>query len=832
MNFVNIQGGNALVNAENGTPIPLAMQRLDLSGRATPAGAMLRVTHSFRCEDTEPMEALYTFMLPRTGIVRRFVVKGENFEAESKLAPREEARKEYETGVEAGHLSVLSETNPDGMVTLSVGQVRPDETITVAIDIVSGVEVKDKSFRFRFPFTLAPSYHSLAKITATPGGGKTELPSDVFGDIILPEWKRDASGLHQVSFRMSVDVGGPLDSVSSPSHRILVRPGANGTAEIELAGVSDVPNRDLVIDVRGKEAVPTLFVDESLVGKKSHKDCRLPDGAPRWSVAIPSVSTLLHPKTKEELKRKMCFVLDCSGSMGGQPITRAILALKACLAALQPKDEFGLIKFGSTSVAFDPSLAKATETNRKNAAKFLGSNTNLGGTQLCGALGKAISVLGGSGGDIFLLTDGQVFGTGDILKQCVGTGTRIHVLGIGSASQDRFLASLARRTGGVERMVGVNEDVAGSALALFNAVHQPVRTDVDVSVSVGGKKTVQKHRVETVWDGVPIIIFDDGSTGKSIPSAVTLCWGKGKKDKVKVPIQETRSVMDGLNAILWAGQEAEDLDSDLDRENEDPAGAVSRLRLVSLSTRYGLATRVMSLVAVIHRVGDQAKDVVQKVVAVGVPEGMDADGVFGTPKKSGILRSCGFQTYSNTQAIGFDTTRGPLKSSVPRSIDAFSCKGSSDSVIPSSFFTEICDSGPLQDDRVWDSALNLEDPAPAKDLFAYLADLQDDGGIFAPNPFLSLVRTALVALLAHASDYGMGSDVGSLYGQHINRMTRFLNNRLQDETTKAIIAILEGYKPVAETSRLEEMLIRMSGTPSAADTKKAWTEVKVIVSVA
>ena len=51
--------GNVLTNAATGEEIALAMQRLHLSGRASPAGALLRVTHAFKCEGDAPMEALY-----------------------------------------------------------------------------------------------------------------------------------------------------------------------------------------------------------------------------------------------------------------------------------------------------------------------------------------------------------------------------------------------------------------------------------------------------------------------------------------------------------------------------------------------------------------------------------------------------------------------------------------------------------------------------------------------------------------------------------------------------------------------------------------------------
>jgi hypothetical protein len=48
-------------------------------------------------------------------------------------------------------------------------------------------------------------------------------------------------------------------------------------------------------------------------------------------------------------------------------------------------------------------------------------------------------------GDILIITDGQVFGTESVLDRVRRKGIRVHCLGIGSASQDRFLAQLRRK---------------------------------------------------------------------------------------------------------------------------------------------------------------------------------------------------------------------------------------------------------------------------------------------------------------------------------------------------------------------------------------------------
>ena len=833
--------GNVLIEAESGLTIPLTMQRMDLAGRVTPAGAMLRVTHQFKTESDGPIEALYTFMLPRNGTLRRFIVKGEDFEVESKLEPRKEARKEYEEGVEAGHLSVLAEANPDGMVSLSVGQVQPDELVIVVIDIVSGVELKDNTYRFRFPFTLAPSYHPNATATSTSTGKKMELPTDVFGDIVLPEWKNDANGLHQVSFRMNMEAAGKLDCVSSPSHRVSVRPLGEGSAEVELSSAGDIPNRDLVIDVQAKEVEASVFADTKLVSKKTSKDDpKIPKDASRWTAFVPSS---LIPKMKTA-PRRVCFVLDDSGSMSGEPIEQGRLALRACLSALRPTDEFGLMYFGSNYHTFDADMAKATDANRKRADKFISQiHANSGGTELAAALGAAISILDGSGGDIFLMTDGQVFESGTIVEQCASAGTRVHVLGIGSASQDRFLASLARRTKGMQGMVGVTEDVTSKALELFNAVRQPVQKNLKAFV-VTGKKMAQEHEVDVIWDGYPILLTDDGTTGLNAPTAISFTWGKGKQaKKVKVPVNYTQEVPNGLSCLLYAGRQVEDLENALDAALKDsPARKNSEIMLKAFSTTYGLASQVMSLIAVVKRAGDRAGQQPElKVVAVGIPEGMDnhhrqdQSMLRGMPAMASL--GGGSQQYGASVSYCAPQSLNFLDQESERGGDSgatsFRTKSMRLGKGPTDMSLGIPTMGKLKESFHKTLCCNehndslIMDSDDSSNLFIELVKLQSDGGLPGLTRKKRAHETAILASAAYMADKDSDSPK---YVLHIERMLEFLNHYLdlnagKDPSMAFLVGIIEaGQTPFSENC------MRILRNPMDGDSEINWDHLSMALS--
>jgi Ca-activated chloride channel family protein len=133
------------------------------------------VQHVFRSEEDKTIEVIYSFPLPRDAALRRFRITGDGFEEHSELRETEAAVNAYEEGITRGSLSALARQYGDSVVNLTVGSIRPKETVTVHLEILCGVELRDDGFRFRFPFTLAPAYHARAKTAVTaPAEGEVE----------------------------------------------------------------------------------------------------------------------------------------------------------------------------------------------------------------------------------------------------------------------------------------------------------------------------------------------------------------------------------------------------------------------------------------------------------------------------------------------------------------------------------------------------------------------------------------------------------------------------------------------------------------------------------
>lgn len=602
-------------NGRTGEECKLAMQELWLTGRVLPLGARLFVRHVFCSGESKPMEMIYAFGLPKDASLRRFKVTGTSFSVESELKKTQDAVQEYERGLEQGHLAVMARQYRDGVINLTLGNVQPDEEVVVLLEMVAGVQIEDDGYRFRFPFTLAPTYHAQARaIQNEQGIGELELP-DEFGDVILPVWSRDSAALHRVGFDLSVETSGNLSEVSSPSHAVQVQHTDKGLFRVALAREGDIPNRDLILDVRVKEKNPLIRA-----GKASEGDFRI-------AAVIPSSQ---FGEATHELRR-VAFVLDRSGSMGGTPIEQAKKALEVCIGALGVSDQFAIVTFDNSLEVFEERLREVTVESRDAARQFLSRVDARGGTELFGALHKAVEILGRAGGDILVLTDGQVAGTDSGIAGIRDKGIHVHCLGIGSASQDRFLSLLASQTGGKSVFLSPSERVDRPTLELFGSIGGRIGSDLEVKFEGADGVLTAPEVSGFISAGQPITIFASASSLQDNAQLILSWKGADGSKTLTFPISVSE---DGDGKLLKLIQGARliteaEIDLGLRRDRDEVMQ-----RLKALSSEYQLASQAMALVAVVKRAGDRPGEQPKTmVVRVGMPEDVRFDAYFRQPAR-------------------------------------------------------------------------------------------------------------------------------------------------------------------------------------------------------
>jgi hypothetical protein len=361
------------------------------------------------------------------------------------------------------------------------------------------------------------------------------------------------------------------------------------------------------------------------------------------------------------------------------------------------------------------------------------------------------------GGDIMLITDGQVFGTEAILAKARAAGIRLFCLGIGSASQDRFLALLARETGGVSRFVTPRERVDLTAVDLFASIGRPVATGLKATAEV------QPQPSDAVFAGTPALLLGEIADGDA--GEIGLTWNGGSL-AIHVPQSpaeagETLRLLRGSRLIAdWESRyPAEEANAPLDRRKQSRVG----MRLVELSETYGLASREMALVAVVQRAGDHPGELPEtRVVPVGMPQDTRFGAYFSAAPR--------LQLGASLQAVFPQPWRGAVKASAP---------GSKPTDSGFDFASIYRSSTPFPDDGLRlaieqeSDEMVAADSRHSSDLITLAAMLEPDGGMPGDRLETRVARSvaALLAFVANGTTVNHGP-----FRLHARRLVAFLES--------------------------------------------------------
>lgn len=160
--------------------------------------------------------------------------------------------------------------------------------------------------------------------------------------------------------------------------------------------------------------------------------------------------------------RKVCFVVDCSGSMQGM-FGMVRRKLKDSVQALQPDQFFYVILFGNDKIfeSGNGRLVRATPLTKLKACDFIDSIQPTGQTNAVNALKRALQICDSRAGNVsvlYFLTDGFEL-TGEQTKQLTQTianlskrfapTAKINTIGFWPQENDRILLeTIARQSGG------------------------------------------------------------------------------------------------------------------------------------------------------------------------------------------------------------------------------------------------------------------------------------------------------------------------------------------------------------------------------------------------
>lgn len=573
----------------------------------------------------EPIEAVYTFPLPQSGAVDRMNMWiGDRF-IEGKIHERDLAREIYEQAIQSGQTASLLEQERPNIFTQSVGNILPGDSIVIEISYVAPVEYDDGEYEIVFPMVVGPRF-------VPPGGFVRRIfdmytvstsveDADRITPPIVPEGTRTG---YDIELSVTINPGVEIQDFESLNHEVDVDLNWRaGNVTISLKDEDVIPNRDFVLRY-------TTASDRIQTGVISHNGEL---GGHFMLILQPDADIDIDEITPKE----MFFVVDCSGSMGGQPMDVAKETVRQFVRGMNPDDTFQIMRFSETASSMSRSPLTNTESNVEQGVQFINNMSGCGGTMMIEGVRAAI----GYPEDpdrmrfVIFLTDGFIGNEAEILgelQSTLGENTRLFSVGVGSSPNRYLIEGLAEEGRGHAYYVGLNEDPTEAVSAIYEKINDPYLVGISINWGSLDVHDVYPSRIPDLYAGEPLVIIGqyDGSGSETVHLSGVVAGRRWNRDvRVVLPSHEEDN---DVIATLWARKKIHDLT----RQMYNSYGYIDQNQdiieeITDTALDYQIMSEYTSFVAVCEEIRtDPDGSPITVQVPVNMPEGVSYEGVFGS----------------------------------------------------------------------------------------------------------------------------------------------------------------------------------------------------------
>jgi Ca-activated chloride channel family protein len=447
----------------------------------------LTLRQTYRNASDSVLEVVYTFPLPMQAVLLGFASELNGERKSGTVVARQAAERQYERALAEGDAPVMVEVLADGLHTANIGNLKPGDELVLEVRFGQLLAFEQGRLRLAIPTTIAPRYGN-----AESGG-------------LQPQQVPHESLLAEYPLALAVTVGGALADgiVECPTHRC-TRESVAGGLRLDLAPGAWL-DRDVVIVVKPREPLPSLVIQA------------------RDSVAqaapIVVMAALQPPPTPPRQHIALKLLVDCSGSMGGDSIASARVALHGALAGLTAHDQVSVSRFGSTVEHVLAPSACTPQTLQRLKQAVDAIDADLGGTEMEVALRAVFALpvpLEGAGADVLLVTDGEIWQAEKMTAAARASGHRVFAIGVGSSPAEGVLRALASATGGACEFATPGEALEAAAGRMLVRIRQhPWR---DARIDWGCVPLWQTALPTSVFGGDTVIAFAGMSAQAAAPT--------------------------------------------------------------------------------------------------------------------------------------------------------------------------------------------------------------------------------------------------------------------------------------------------------------------------
>src|SRR5882672_778691 len=513
------------------------IERIRSAVQVSVSGRVARVTVEEWFRNSGPVmdEGMYHFPLPGEAVFASYSLWQGDQELRGEAMDAAQARAIYETIVRQKRDPALIELAGNGLIRARVFPINPGETRKITLKYTQMMDRAGEAWRFRY----------------LGDRGRQTAPR---------------------SFRMEIDSAARFGDPYSPTHQVQTTRTDNHI-DVTLADGAAGGDFELLLPL-ARGLVGVSLVTQHPAGEDGYFMLLLAPGA---------------AAQVEALRRDVVAVIDVSGSMSGEKMAQAKLALTQLVGSLRETDRFRLVAFSGGVRRYASGWTNASAANRSDAATWIRSLDAEGGTNIAGALAEAYAEPPDAEalGVVVFLTDGlPSVGESDperIAERAEqGRGRfRVFAFGVGDDVNTYLLDRLTERARGTTEYVRPGENIERAVGALTAKVASPVLTDLALSAQPGS--------LPDLFAGDEMVVFGR-MRGMGNEASVTV---RGRRNGRQEEFRTTVPAGNDARYIeqLWAARKAGALSREI-RLRGQTRELIDALKQLAL--RYGILTEYTS----------------------------------------------------------------------------------------------------------------------------------------------------------------------------------------------------------------------------------------------
>ena len=413
--------------------------------------AMTEVQQTFYNPNSQDLEAMYSFPLPKSASLSEVTIYVGEREINGEVLEKQKARQAYEDEKSRGNETGLAEKNEFYTFDFKVHPVPANDETKVRFLYYQPLSIDTGIGRYLYPLE----------------DGGTD-------DAGMSFWTTNAKVENTFSVNLELKSAYPIQDVRIPGFEAAAQINelAEGHYKVEMQLTDMSLNRDFVFYYRLQDGLP---------GRVEVIPFRDNGSEPGSFMMVITPGVDLKPLTNG---MDYCFVLDVSGSMQSKMGTFKRGVMKA-IEKLKPEDRFRLVTFSSNASELTRKWLPASDENRIKAQQMIDSLKSGGSTNLYAGLSLALDDLDDDrAANIILVTD-AVTNTGvvnpvEFHKLLQKVDVRVFGFLLGNSANWPLMQTLAETTGGFYDSISNADDIMGKLMQAGSKINYEALLNAEV----------------------------------------------------------------------------------------------------------------------------------------------------------------------------------------------------------------------------------------------------------------------------------------------------------------------------------------------------------------